>query len=238
MAVKEDIDSYLFVDAGGDLSASNDIITISTWQTRTNKGIYYTDKGVGAIVDGYSYDMYFELSVFPDGVGGSIFEPFMTSQAIGDLAELRVGSDDTFSIAFQITGGANSHHIIHDYGAGVFESDTNSFTLIMNNAYKVNVTRSGQSVTSTLYDIDGGHGTPGAIVDNITLVNAQTLEDHRYLYALSGFVNASGVLEMSGTVGPLFDMTAFVSGVGFSPIRSPIGPPIPNSSFIPRRGTQ
>ncbi|MCK5021225.1 MAG: LamG domain-containing protein [Candidatus Peribacteraceae bacterium] len=207
MAIKEGIDSYTFVDEGNDLSTSNDVITMTTWKTHTDKGIYYTDKGAGAIVDGYSYDMFFELSAFPSS---SIFEPFMTSNGIGDLAELRAGADDTLSVSFQVLGAANSFHTIHDYGAGVFEFETNSFTLILNNAYKVNPTRSGQTIIATLYDIDGGHGTPGAIVSTNTLVNAQTLEDHRYLYALSGLDDDSSVDETSGTVGPLFDVTPHV----------------------------
>ena len=197
MPVQEPLGSYTEVDPNGVLGISSDIITATAFPMRSLPATYvYDDKGVGGIADGYTYRTYFEMSAI--GVQ-TVLAMNMSGNAIQDRRQFYLGSPDQSGIYIHKPSGY-TWNVEHNYGPSQIEVATKAFAFILNNRYAVDLTRSGQNLIGNLYDIDGGHGTPGALVDTQTLVCAQTLLDHQYLYAIASSADGGSTNTFSGTV--------------------------------------
>lgn len=197
-------------NAQGQVAESSGLITATGFQTRRagNATYAFEDLGAGAIQSGAWHRAYFEISAIANQ---TIIVPIMTGNAAQDRWQFWLGVQDESSIFLHDTG-VITWWIEHIYGITQIEFVNKVFGFLLNNRYAVDKIRSGQSVTGNLYDIDGGHGTPGALVDTQTLNCAQTLLDHSHRFAVSG--SADGGTNNSATFETaLWDMNAGAGSV-------------------------
>lgn len=207
MAMKENFLNYTEVDSASVITVAQELISTAAFNTRKQDGYVYIDKGAGAIASGYDYDMYVNIPGF--GIPGQLAVWMAANVTIGDVIDQRLAgaTTDADFLLFSVDGaGVRNWQLHHIVGLNTTEKHSGTFSWAFSTNYRVNVTRSGQTITVKIYDEDAA----GALRETLSVTaSARAIVDMRYLYGFAGF-NDGNVLNgsLNGATGPLWDNNA------------------------------
>lgn len=204
------LDDFIFGGAqSSELVHTNaSLISAPNINTRSDDAYAFEDRGVGGVSGDLDWTIYWKMTTSLR----RYIAPFILSQALGNFKAQEDAGNKFISFSVS-TAFNNTKYLSLSQGGPQFTSLRHD-TIVSGNQYKTRFIRVGTTLTGYVIDVEGGEGTPGAIIKTIVL--ALTAADaYQYPHTATTFDDGQTAFA-TADFGPILDEFEITNGLNLN----------------------